>query len=188
MQIWNMKMKMGVIKVIYEAPQGHLWRRHDSLVSFMYGRPSLPWRASLPGAAVSLQGRAKVTYRVRERATATRHRLLCARWFILLIKMCDRPVFYRSFSRFLSPLRVCAGVKSVLVLWRCVWIRLNVLRARGIRPLKDATVFHCGANNKIISHVHHTAFFCPRLYRCARWTYLCAFRLLYSFISLFMIG
>lgn len=81
MQIWNMKMKMGVIKVIYEAPQSHLWRRHDSLVSFMCGRPSLSWQASLPGAAVSLQGRAKVTYRVAQ--------LLCS-WFILLIKMCDR--------------------------------------------------------------------------------------------------
>lgn len=81
MQIWNMKMKMGVIKVIYEAPQSHLWRRHDSLVSFMCGRPSLSWQASLPGAAVSLQGRTKVTYRLA--------RPLCL-WFILLIKMCDR--------------------------------------------------------------------------------------------------
>lgn len=51
MQIWNMKMKMAVIKVIYEAPQSHLWRRHDSLVSFMCGRPSCAWRASLPAPA-----------------------------------------------------------------------------------------------------------------------------------------
>lgn len=52
MQIWNMKMKMGVIKVIYEALQGHLWRRHDSLVSFMRGRPSFSWQASLPGEPI----------------------------------------------------------------------------------------------------------------------------------------
>lgn len=70
MQIWNMKMKMGVIKVIYEAPQSHLWRRHDSLVSFMCGRPSLLWQASLPGAAVALQGRSKVTYRTAADAAA----------------------------------------------------------------------------------------------------------------------
>lgn len=71
MQIWNMKMKMAVIKVIYEAPQSHLWRRHDSLVSFMCGRPSSQWQASLPSAglalammlSVSLQGWPKVTYR-----------------------------------------------------------------------------------------------------------------------------
>lgn len=48
MQIWNMKMKMGVIKVIYEAPQSHLWRRHESLVSFMCERLSFFWQASLP--------------------------------------------------------------------------------------------------------------------------------------------
>lgn len=51
MQIWNMKMKMGVIKVIYEAPQSHLWRRHESLVSFMCERPSFFWQASLPSGA-----------------------------------------------------------------------------------------------------------------------------------------
>lgn len=48
MQIWNMKMKMGVIKVIYEAPQSHLWRRHESLVSIICERPSFLWQASLP--------------------------------------------------------------------------------------------------------------------------------------------
>lgn len=141
MQIWNMKMKMGVIKVIYEAPQSHLWRRHDSLVSFMYGRPSLPWRASLPGAAVSLQGRAKVTYRVRESATV-------AAAFV-------RPLIY-TFNKNVWPvgvlaisLRVSFPGMSTYDMCNCMCVSMS-----GIHPLKDATVFHCGANNKIILHVH----------------------------------
>lgn len=89
MQIWNMKMKMAVIKVIYEAPQSHLWRRHDSLVSFMCGRPSSRWQASLPSGPPFSRSLCRGGLRwLIARTTYTP--AFVHTWFILLIKMCDQ--------------------------------------------------------------------------------------------------
>lgn len=89
MQIWNMKMKMAVIKVIYEAPQSHLWRRHDSLVSFMCGRPSSRWQASLPSGPPFSPSLCRGGLRWLI-APTTYTQLFVHTWFILLIKMCDQ--------------------------------------------------------------------------------------------------
>lgn len=90
MQIWNMKMKMAVIKVIYEAPQSHLWRRHDSLVSFMCGRPSCAWRASLPApASLCRDGFAATAsfYTVCDLSHQAALFVPPPTWFIFLIKL-----------------------------------------------------------------------------------------------------
>ena len=105
MQIWNMKMKMAVIKVIYEAPQSHLWRRHDSLVSFMCGRPSCAWRASLPAPA-SLQGRSSAAAAAATAATLLLLLSVCV-WLIAPSRTLCATVIYifnKIGTRWLPPL------------------------------------------------------------------------------------